>query len=105
MIGCKLSEKCVPFFATLIIMIMQSGFTIHEYASPVWSPWQAGDKELLEKTQRKCLRLCQEDIQLESLESRRDRMDLVETFKFKNKTPPSDIMFTSSHTGQLRGAL
>ena len=80
---------------------------ILEYASPVWSPWQAGDKELLEKTQRKCLRLCQEDIHLESLESRRDRdpMDLVEAFKFKKgfyKTPSSD-MFTPSHTGQLRG--
>ena len=73
--------------------------TILEYASPVWSPWQA--KELLEKTQRKCLRLCQEYIHLESLESRRDRMDLVETFKFKKglyKTPPYD-MFTPSHTG------
>ncbi len=91
-------KKVLTLYTSLVRPIL-------EYASPVWSPWQAGDKELLEKTQRKCLRLCQEDINLESLESRRDRMDLVETFKFKKgcyKTLPTD-MFTPSHTGQLRG--
>ncbi len=68
---------------------------------------QAKDKELLEQTQKRCLKLllCPNEIELETLQKRRERTDLTETFKFKKgcyKTNP-ERMFTSSHTGQLRG--
>ncbi len=51
-------KKVLTLYTSLIRPIL-------EYAAPVWSPWQVKDKELLEKTQKRCLRLCPEEIELE----------------------------------------
>ncbi len=91
-------QKLLTLYKSIVRPIM-------EYASPVWSPWQVKDKEILQKTQDRCLRLCNENIELETLEERRKKTDLVETFKFKRgfyKTP-SNTFFKESHTTQLRG--
>ena len=91
-------KKLLTLYQSIVRPIM-------EYASPVWSPWQVKDKEILQKTQDRCLRLCKEHVDLESLEDRRKKTDLVETFKFKRgfyKTP-SSVFFKDSHTTQLRG--
>ena len=40
------------------------------------------DITALEKCQRRCLRLSNEEIRLLSLKSRRDNYDMVETYKF-----------------------
>ncbi len=89
----------------LLILYKSIVRPIMEYASPVWSPWQVKDKEILQKTQDRCLRLCSENIELESLEERRKKTDLVETYKFKRgfyKTP-SKTFFKDSETTHLRG--
>ena len=78
---------------------------ILEYASPAWSPWLVKDINLLEKNQKRCLRVCPERIEIEFLPERKDRMDLVETYKFikgKYKTPATKF-FTKSNTQQLQG--
>ena len=75
-----------------------------EYASPVWNPWYKQDIEKLEKVQRKCLKLCSTDIQMESLENRRKFTDCVETYKFvhnKYKTPAS--VYFKKPARELRG--
>ena len=53
-----------------------------EYGAPAWNPWHTKDIQLLEKTQDRCLKLSQEEIKLESLEERRKRTDLIETYKY-----------------------
>ncbi len=91
-------KKLLTLYKSIVRPIM-------EYASPVWCPWQVKDKEISQKTQDRCLRLCKEHVDLESLEDRRKQTDLVETFKFKRgfyKTP-SSVFFKDSHTTQLRG--
>ena len=63
-----------------------------EFSVPAWSPWTLGDKEALEKIQRRALRMVSgvhglkyEDRLVEldmlSLEGRRKLYDLVQTFK------------------------
>ena len=76
-----------------------------EYASPAWSPWLKKDIDILEKVQKRCLRLAKDPILLPPLQDRRYKMDLVETFKFVKgmyKTPPS-YMFQKAQTEALRG--
>ncbi len=76
-----------------------------EYGGPTWSPWLQKDRESLEKVQRRCLRLCEEKIVLETLESRRNKQDLIETYKYLNhyyKTDPS-LFFTLNHNTHTRG--
>ena len=63
-----------------------------EFASPAWNPWQKEDIEILEKVQRKAVGMisgltgttyedkCKE-IGLETLEQRREKQDLLQTFK------------------------
>jgi hypothetical protein len=63
-----------------------------EFASPAWSPWQAGDIEILEKVQEKAIRQivglkgktyterCRE-LDLETLAKRRFMQDMSQTFK------------------------
>ena len=63
-----------------------------EYSSPVWNPWYKQDIDKLEKVQRKCLKLCPNEIEIDSLEKRREFTDCVETYKIvhnRYKTPAS----------------
>ena len=62
-----------------------------EYTSPVWSPWLQTDIKLLEATQKRALSLSTTEIQLESLENRRERAQLIEVYKLLSglyKTTP-----------------
>lgn len=52
-----------------------------EYASVVWQPHLKKDIDLIQKVQNRCLALCPNPPVLESLENRRKRVDLVETYK------------------------
>ena len=63
-----------------------------EFAVPVWTPWTQGDIELLEKIQIRMVgmvsglkgRKYQEKLKklgLQTLETRRRRFDLIQTFK------------------------
>ena len=75
-----------------------------EYASPVWSPWLKKDIDLLENTQKRCLNLASQRIDLETLQERRKRTDLLETFKFNTglyKTQKEKIFNAPTRT--LRG--
>ena len=55
-----------------------------EYASPVWSPWYSKDINLLEQTQKRCLKLSHEPVKLDSLQTRRNTTDIIETYKITN---------------------
>ena len=75
-----------------------------EFASTAWSPYTKKDIEALEKVQTRCLRLCNDKIQLETLQERRMATDLVDTYKFLNrhcKTKPDTFFSTPSK--DLRG--
>ena len=64
-----------------------------EYASPVWSPWNRVDIEMLEKVQRRLIQLIPnlqgqtyeeklKEVGLPTLEARRLRQDMITTYKF-----------------------
>ena len=75
-----------------------------EFASTAWSPYTKKDIEALEKVQTRCLRLCNDKIQIETLQERRMATDLVDTYKFLNghyKTKPDTFFSTPSK--DLRG--
>ena len=57
---------------------------ILEYASPAWAPYLKKDIDLLESAQRRCLRLSNETILLQSLSARRRAADLCEVYKYTN---------------------
>jgi len=84
-----------------------------EFASPAWSPWQEGDKSVLEKVQEKALKMvsgikaksyeerCKE-LGLDTLEKRRNIQDMVETFRIlcsNNDGYASGILETVRTTG------
>ena len=62
-----------------------------EFSSPAWSPWQRGDVHTLEKVQQRFIRAISgltgtyeeklTEVGMESLESRRRKLDLVQTYK------------------------
>ena len=63
-----------------------------EFAVPAWSPWQAGDKEVLEKVQERAVRMVSgltshtyadrlKELDLPSLEARRVQFDMVQVYK------------------------
>lgn len=63
-----------------------------EFAIPAWSPWTLGDREMLEKIQRRAVRMVSglqgrtyedrlKELGMLSLEGRRTLYDLVQTFK------------------------
>ena len=67
-----------------------------EFAVPAWSPWTAQDKDILEAVQRKAVRMVSglaasdydgrlRELNLLSLEQRRENLDLVQTFKIIRK--------------------
>ena len=88
---------------TLSILYKSIVRPVLEYGSPVWSPWLKKDKELLDKVQTNFSKICN-NTDLEPLTSRRERCDLVETYKFLNhhyKTNPQTFFQRSQL--QLRG--
>ena len=75
-----------------------------EYASTAWSPLSKENICKLEKAQNRCLRLCKDRIPMESLQQRRRRTELVDTYKFINsqyKTPVEK--YFSFPSANLRG--
>ena len=63
-----------------------------EYATPAWNPWQIGDIEMLEKVQRRFVKIISglisttyedrlREIGLATLKARRVRADLLQVFK------------------------
>ena len=77
-------EKITTLYTTIVRPIL-------EYASTTWSPWLKKDIETLEKVQRRCLRMCTDaDLQFDRLETRRQRTDLAETYKFMNSEYRTD---------------
>ena len=74
-----------------------------EYAVSSWSPWLQKDISLLEKTQKRCIKLSTEEITIQSLEERRKNFDLCETYKYvtnKYKTPGTKLFkFTNTRKG------
>ncbi len=102
-----LIKRCFSGFTRQKVLTLYTSLVrpLFEYGSPVWNPWHQKDIDLLQKAQNRCLKLCTEPIELESLAERREKADLVETYKYMHgmyKTP-ADRFFTSSHTQQLRG--
>ena len=66
-----------------------------EFSTPAWNPWQIGDINMLEKVQRKAVSMISglrsvsyeeklKELNLLSLERRRLRADLIQTFKILN---------------------
>ena len=66
-----------------------------EFSTPAWSPWQAGDIQLLEKVQMRAVRMISglqgttyeerlAELGLRTLADRRNRIDMVQTFKILN---------------------
>ena len=66
-----------------------------EFGTPAWSPWQAGDIQVLEQVQKRAVRLVNglqgttyedrlEELGLRTLEDRRNRIDLIQAFKIIN---------------------
>ena len=64
-----------------------------EYASTVWSPWLKKDIELMESAQDRALNLASGPHGCDTLEERRERTQLTETYcKYLNghyRTPPA----------------
>ena len=91
-------EVILPLYKTIIRPIL-------EYASPTWSPWLQKDIDSLERMQRRCLRLCGDRVNLESLKARRDKQDLVETYKYLHGYYKTDStkLFTRCLTSRTRG--
>ncbi len=66
-----------------------------EFASPAWSPWQEGDKECLEKVQRRAVGMIAslksrdyserlKELGLTTMEERRHQPDMVQVYKIVN---------------------
>ena len=87
-------EKITILYTSLVRPLL-------EYASPAWSPWLKKDTTRLERVQHRCLKLCQEPIHMESLQARRERMDMIDTYKYLNglyKTDQFSSVFVCSAT-------
>lgn len=78
-----------------------------EYCSPAWSPWLRKDIAALERVQKRCLSISYPMPILESLQSKREKQDIVETFKFLNvlySCDPSNY-FTPTPEGSLTDSI
>ena len=86
-----------------------------EFASPAWSPWSELDKSLLEKVQNRAVNQVAglqgktyeekcEELGLETLEKRREKQDLLQTYKILHgvdKVDPSSLFtLTGPATGR-----
>ena len=78
-------EKIVTLYSTIVRPLL-------EYCAPAWSPNLKKHKDALEKVQKRCLKLCKEDIseEFDSLEDRRRKTDLIETYKLTKKMYKTD---------------
>ncbi len=75
-----------------------------EFAVPAWSPWQEGDKEVLERVQKRAVKMISglegktyeerlKEVGLLTLEERRHQADMVQAYKIvtgKDMVPVSD---------------
>ena len=85
-----------------------------EFASPAWSPWTEQDKALLEKVQKRAVNLvaglqgntyeekCVE-LGLETLEKRRTKQDLLQTYKILHGVDKVDPRSLFTLTGPVIG--
>jgi len=90
-------KKVATLYTTTIRPIL-------EYASVIWQPFYNKDIVKLQKVQDRCLSLCDVPIELESLKLRRDKTDLVETYKIlhhKYKLNPDSLFIRPNR--DLRG--
>lgn len=98
--SCKSKSSVMTMYKSLVLPILS-------YASPVWCPWYQKDIDMLERVQRRATRMIPglgkheyEDrlkiCDLESLEDRRIKFDLVEAYKILNNTHgvPRETFFT-----------
>ena len=85
-----------------------------EFASPTWAPWTEQDKALLEKVQKRAVNLvaglqgntyedkCVE-LGLETLEKRRTKQDLLQTYKILHGVDIVDLRSLFTLTGPVIG--
>jgi hypothetical protein len=86
-----------------------------ESASPAWAPWMEGDKESLEKVQRRAINMISglrsqqygdklSELGLCTLEERRHQLDMVQTFKILKGVDNVDksTWFIPASEGQVR---
>ncbi len=76
-----------------------------EYGAPAWNPWHKKDIDVLESSQRRCVKLAPNtNLGLESLEHRRMLTDLTETYKIVHGYYKNDYSHFFSKPGRnLRG--
>ena len=98
-----MSRRCFSNHSSDVIKpLYQAVYPIIKYNSPVWNPWLLKDIQELDKLQKRCLKLCSTDIDLEPLSRRRDRADLCETWKQLNGRSKNHAL-TLSNTTSTRG--
>ena len=100
-------RRCFTNHSPVVVRNLYCGLVrpILETNSPAWNPWLKKDIECLDKVQRKCERLCSQDLHLQPLAQRRLKADMRETYKLLHghyKTDTSS-MFTLSERSGLRG--
>ena len=79
-------------------------YTCTSVTSVIWNPYLLKDIHKLQKVQDRCLALCHEPIQLDSLEKRRNDSDMCETYNILNhkyKINPDSLF--QRPTRELRG--
>ena len=106
----KRRKNIIQLYKTLVRPIL-------EYASPIWRPYKQKHVDVLESIQRRATKMIEglgemaytdrlTNCRLLSLEMRRRRADLIETFKIMNglEPLPAELFFdTISHTTTTRG--
>jgi len=84
-----------------------------EFAVPAWSPSGAADKEVLEKVQQKAIGMMSglkgktyeeklRELEMETLEKRRENLDMIETYKILNKVDNVDRKKWYTYTSENR---
>ena len=82
-----------------------------EFAIPAWSPWAAGDMDILERAQKRAINLNTglrgrsyeeklEELGLTTLRERRMKFDLVETYEINNGIDRVDPAIWFNFVGQ-----
>ena len=95
-------SRAVSYRAVKAFLKLYTVYVRPLYALTSWSPWEVGDKETLEKVQRRALGMVSnlrgrnynarlEEVRMLSLEERRVRGDMIATYKImssKDKVDP-----------------